>query len=378
MSILKLKDDKVTWLEINKKNLLHNVEEFKKIAPNSEIWPVVKSNAYGHGLNEVVKLLNKDKNVSGFAVVNLSEAQTVHRLTKKPIMVLSYFSHEKGGLVMANRHIVSLPVYDYQTIDYLDDLGKKLKKSFFINIKIDVGTTRLGFRVEDTDKAIDYIRAKKNLKVFSIFTHYAESESEKIVYTKEQLESFSKVAGKYFDIKIHSACTAACINLEKSQQDIIRLGIGLYGLWPSLAAQTNGIEQGMELRPVMSWKTRIIQIKDVKAGESIGYNRTYRCEQDCKIAVLPIGYNEGYDRLLSNKAKVLIKGKRYKVRGNICMNLSMVELPVDTDIKVGDDVLLLGKDKKDSISAEELAGLSQSINYSVVTKINSQIPRIIV
>lgn len=378
MSILKSKDNKINWLEIDKKNLLHNVEQFRKIAPNSQIWPVVKSNAYGHGLKEVVKVLDKDKNVSGFAVVNLDEAVAVHKISKKPIMVLSYFSWDKKGLVTANRHKISLPVYDYEAIDRLDDLAKKFKKDFWINIKIDTGTTRLGFRPEDADKAIEYVRSKKHIKVFSMFTHYAESEAEDLSFSNQQLETFNQIAGKYFDIKIHSACSAASVNLPNSQQDIIRLGVSLYGLWPSIAAKQNGESQGIELKPVLTWKTKIIQVKNVLAGDTVGYNRTYKCEEDCKIAVLPVGYNEGYSRLLSNKAEVLIKGQRYKVRGNICMNLCMVELPQDSDIKAGEEVVLLGHDKKQIVSAEDLARWSQTINYEVVTKISSQLPRLLV
>ncbi|RJQ33936.1 alanine racemase [Candidatus Parcubacteria bacterium] len=378
MFILKSKPKHLNWVEINKKNLLHNVAQFKNLAPNSEIWPVIKSNAYGHGFKEVLKILDKDKNVSGFAVVNLDEAISAQKKSKKPIMVLSYFNRDKKSLLAALRHKIYLPVYDYETIDYLADLGKKLKKVFWVNIKIDTGTNRLGFRTEEANKAIELIRTKKYLKVFSIFTHYAESEAENLDFSREQLTTFNSITSKYLDSKIHSACSAASIGMSDSQQDIIRLGISLYGLWPSRAAQQRGLAQGIELKPVLSWKTRIIQIKDIRIGESIGYNRTYRCEQTAKVAVLPLGYNEGYSRAFSNKAEVIIKGNRYKVRGNICMNLTMIELPEDTDIKVGEEVIVLGQNKEENISAEELASLSQTINYEVVTKINPQLPRILV
>lgn len=378
MPILKSKPKYLTWIELNKKNLLHNIAQYKQIASGSEIWPVIKSNAYGHGWREILSVLNKDENVSGLAVVSLDEAVLIQKNTKKPIMVLSYFKREKKALLSANKHNISLPVYDYETIDYLDDLGKKLKKDFLINIKIDTGTNRLGFRAEESDKAIDFIRSKKNLKVFSIFTHYAESESEDLDFSREQLNTFNSIAVKLLGARVHSACSAAAISLRDAQQNLIRLGISLYGLWPSTITKERGQSQGIELKPVLSWKTRIIQIKDIKVGESVGYNRTYRCLTNAKLAILPVGYNEGYSRLLSNQSEVLIKGKRYKVRGNICMNLTMVELPEDTDIKVGEEVMLLGQDKEENISAEELAKLSQTINYEVVTKINSQLPRLLV
>jgi alanine racemase len=368
----------LTWIEIDKKNLEHNFKQFKKIANHSELWPVVKSNAYGHGLSEVIKILDKDKNASGFMVVNLEEALQAVKLTKKPIMVLSYFAMDEDMLKKLAHKKISLPVYDLDMVDYLEHLGKKLKSKFDINIKIDCGTSRLGFKAESAEEAIEYVTKQKHLRLHSIFTHYAESEAEDKSFTREQFNIFNEIAGKYFDIKMHSACSASAISMPETQQDIVRVGIGLYGLWPSQATRQRGEQLGIKLRPVMSFKSKVVQIKDLRKGDSVGYNRTYTCSESCKLAILPVGYNEGYSRLFSNKAKVLIKGKRYSVRGNICMNLAMIELPASTHIKVGEQVTLLGHDGHDDISAEELAELSQTINYEVVTKIKKELPRQIV
>ena len=183
----------LTWIEINKKNLEHNLKQFNKVANHSELWPVVKSNAYGHGLVEVIKILDKDKNANGFMVVNLGEALQAAKLTKKPIMILSYFSMDEDLLKKVIHKKISLPVYDLDTVDYLDSL----KQEFLLNIKIDTGTARLGFKIEDTKEAIKYIETKKNLNIFSIFTHYAESEEEDQKFTKEQLEIFNKLTKDY-------------------------------------------------------------------------------------------------------------------------------------------------------------------------------------
>jgi len=368
----------ITWVEINKKNLEHNLKQFKKVANHSELWPVVKSNAYGHGLTEIVQILDKDNNASGFMVVNLDEALQVSKLTKKPIMVLSYFTMDEDLLRKLSHKKISLPVYNLDTVDYLNTLGKKFKTKFNINIKIDCGTSRLGFVAEEAEDAIEYVTKRKNLRLQSIFTHYAESESEDNTFTLQQLKKFHTVAAKYFDIKMHSACSAAAINVPETQQDIVRVGLSLYGLWPSQATRQRGESLGIDLQPVMSLKTKIVQIKELRQGDSIGYNRTYICQKVCKLAVVPVGYNEGYSRLFSNRAEVLIKGKRYKIRGNICMNLTMIELPQDTHIKVGEQVTLLGQDEHDNISAEELAEMSQTINYEIVTKIKKDLPRKIV
>lgn len=373
----------LNWVEINKENLAHNLAQYKKLATRSEIWPVVKSNAYGHGLKTIVGLLDKNEQASGFMVVNLEEALQVAELSRKPVMVLSYFDHDnQKALVVANQKKISLPVYDLATISFLNNLAKKFKNKFFINLKVDTGASRLGFRVEEIAKAAQEIKNSSWLELKSVFTHYAESEAKDLSFTETQLGLLNGVIGRFFSgwqgLKVHSACSASALSLPTSRQDIVRLGLGLYGLWPSESTRQRGEKLGLELKPVLSWKSKIIQIKNLLAGETIGYGRTYRCSEDCKIAVLPLGYHEGYSRLLSNRAKVLIQGQLYPVRGNICMNLTMVELPRSSRLIVGESVTILGEDKKERITAEELAALAQTINYEIVTKINSSLPRIII
>jgi alanine racemase len=373
----------LNWVEINKANLAHNLAQYKKLAPQSAIWPVVKSNAYGHGLKEIVGLLDKNKQASGFMVVNLEEALAVAELSQKPTMVLSYFDkNNREALALANQKNISLPVYDLETINFLNDLGKKLKHKFLLNLKIDTGASRLGFRSEEITRVASELKNKPWLELYSIFTHYAESEAENLTFTEKQLQILNNLVKQFFadfkDLKVHSACSASAISLPASQQHIVRLGLGLYGLWPSEVTRQRAAKLGLELKPVLSWKTKIIQIKNILAGETIGYDRTYECTEDCRIAVLPLGYYEGYSRLLSNKAQVLINGQRYKIRGNICMNLMMVELPQSSQLKRGETVTILGQEKKENISAEELATLSQTINYEIVTRIKTQLPRVII
>jgi alanine racemase len=361
----------LTWIEINKKNILHNIRQFKNLAPNSEFWPVVKANAYGHGSKEIVNFLADNEDVAGFMVANLEEALEIKPLTKKPIIVLSYFNREDVESLKKVDSQISLPIYDLDTLDYLDALNRE----FLLNIKIDTGTSRLGFELEDVKDAISQIEAKKNFKVSSIFTHYAESEAEEQVFTKEQLKAFQDITKDYTKYKLHSACSAATVALPESHGDIIRIGLAFYGLWPSESTKRRGWMSQMCLQPLMTWKTKVIQVKQLKKGDTVGYNRSYQCDRDCKIAVLPIGYNEGYDRLLSNTGEVLINGERCKIRGNICMNLSMVELPDSLDVEIGDIATLLGADKGQNISVDDLADKCQTINYEIVTRINPNLKR---
>ena len=159
-----------------------------------------------------------------------------------------------------------------------------------------------------------------------------------------------------------------------AQSNIIRAGLGFYGLWPSQVTKKRADQLAIDLRPLLSWKTKIVHIKQLKKGDSIGYNRTYRCKDDCQLAVLPIGYNEGYDRSLSNNSAVLISGQRYPVRGNICMNLTIVELPAKMKVEIGEVAYLIDPE----ITADELAEVAGTINYEIVTRINNNLPRVIV
>ncbi len=368
----------LTWIEISKNNLLHNLAQFKNIAPQSEIWPVVKSNAYGHGVAEVVKILNEVPETSGLALASLDEALALVDLTTKPLMVLSYFDRDEAKLELAAKRAISLPIYDLGAIDFLDALGKKIKQNFLVNLKIDSGTSRLGFRVEEATSAINYVLSKSNLKLHSIFTHYAESESEDLSFSRKQLSIFTDITKNFPDIKIHSACSAASVSLPESQATLIRLGLSLYGLLPSEPTKLRAEAINLDLKPILALKTTIIQLKPLKNGESVGYNRTYKASHDAQLAVLPVGYWEGLSRLLSNKASVLVKGVLCPIRGNVCMNLTMLELPLDLDVKVGDTVTLLGTDGDNQVTVEDWAKISLTINYEIVTKLNPQLPRIII
>lgn len=365
----------LTWLEISADSLRHNLHEYARIAPEAQIWPVIKSNAYGHGLKEVVEVLDKDEAAKGFMLANLSEAIMVKMWTAKPLMVLSYFEKEAEELNIALEQGISLPVYDLATAQYLDDLAASQNKKFVINIKVDTGTNRLGFRAEEAEEAIKQIQKYKNLQIFSVFTHYAESESADTAFSQRQLKILSDLKIIFPNYYYHSACSAAALNLPASQNDLVRLGISLYGLWASAATQESGKKLGISLEPVLSWKTKIIQLKKVKAQETIGYNRTYELKEDSQLAILPVGYYEGYSRSLSNQGLVIIQNKIYPVRGNVCMNLMMVEIPQEVTLSVGEEVVLLGQSKDCRVTADQLATLAKTINYEIVARLNPQTVR---
>jgi len=362
-----------SWLEINTKNLKHNINQFRLIlSPRVKIAAVVKSNAYGHGLIGVARAV--EKLVDYFCVVNLDEALELRQnKIKKPILVLSYYFDR---LPEATRKNIELVVYSAEQIKKLQAIGKRLNKKIKVHLKIDTGASRLGVEVGEGKKLFNLIKKQKNLILAGIFSHFAASEDDAI-YTQKQLACFQKISD---DLPIgaairHFACSAAALVEPDSRLDMIRLGIALYGLWPS--PKTRKIVQKkypqFNLKPALTWKTRVIQVKYITKDTPVGYNGTYVAQKRIKMAVLPIGYFEGYDRHLGNKGRVVIHNKICPIIGKICMNLCMVDASNVKNLKVDDKATLIG----DKITADELAEKIGTINYEVVTRINPHLPRLI-
>ncbi len=365
---------------ISKQNLLHNLRQFKKIVKSSQIMSVVKSNAYGHGLIQVAQAIQGE--TDWFATVNLDEALALRKTgIKKPILVLSYY--DLDAVIDAIKHNISLVAYDLKQIKFLDNAAGKLKKKAKIHLKVDVGTSRLGVL---KDEMLRFARAASkfsNIEIEGVFAHLAASE-EDINFTNEQLSLFDQCLFNLYRAGIepnitHIACSAAALVFKNSHRNMIRLGIGLYGLWPSEQAEKLALKvyPKFELKPVLSWKTKLIQIKNLKAGTFVGYGKTYKTRRATILAVLPVGYYEGFDRGLSNTGNVLIHGKKCKVLGRVCMNLTMVDVTDVKDVKVGDEAILIGRAEKQELTADQMAKHSGRINYEVVTSINPLIPRIL-
>lgn len=374
----------LTWVEINKKNIEDNLRQIRKIVgKNVKIMAVVKSNAYGHGMIEVAKIaLNSEADWLG--VINLTEAIKLREAKiKAPIFILSYWDTNE---IKKSKHISSFdfPVYTIEQARLLSKIAKKLKRKINIHIKIDTGTSRLGVI---TNQAVDFIKRIRKLKgviIRGIFSHFAASETD-IRYTNLQIKRFQSIirqlekTGIRVPIK-HISCSASTVISSKSYFDLVRIGLMMYGLWPSDKVKKIAQKKysWFKLKPVLSWKTKIIYLKEIPKNTPVGYDCTYITRRKTKLAILPVGYNEGYDRHLSNIGQVLVKGKRCPIRGRICMNLTIVDVTDLKDVKIKDEVVLIGKQKKEFISAEELAKKIGTINYEVVTRINPEVPRIFV
>ena len=366
-----------SWIEIDKEALEHNIESYKKIIRPAYLAPVIKSNAYGHGIGPIAKILDAHIDVDYICVVALQEALFLRSIgIKKPLLVLSIID---GDLEDAVDHAIDLITYDIAMAKELDAIARAKNKTASIHIKIDTGLSRLGLYNTDALQLVKEIHELSHVFIQGIFTHLAESESNDQTFTNQQRKVYSvfvkqvETLGVSIPLK-HIACSAATTANMSTNDTMVRLGIGLYGLWPSEENKflAQKLYPNFYLKPVLSWKTRIIQIKEIPAGSAVGYDRTHCVSKPTRIAIIPVGYWDGYDRRLSNKGIVLINNQKAPIIGRIAMNLSIVDI---TDLSVSKDheVTLLGNQK--GLTANDLAQQCNTINYEIVTRINPLLPR---
>jgi alanine racemase len=367
----------LTWLEINSRAIEYNLRQFKKLlGKNTLLMPVIKSNAYGHGFFNIAQICNKSPDVDRICVVSLAEALalTDQKLNKKPIFILSFFDKEIEKIKKAASKNIIFPLYTLTDAKLLNRVGERLKKKITVHIKIDTGTSRLGVLAEEAAQFITQVNKMKWLRIEGLWSHFASSE-EDLIFTKKQNGQLNFVYEELMKQGItipltHIACSAAITTGNLFHHNAVRLGISLYGLYPNLNKKI------LSLKPVLSWYTTVIQVKTVPSGTKIGYGGTFTTKKSTRIAILPIGYFDGYDRKLSNRGHVLIRGKICPIRGRICMNLCMVEVNKHVVVKAGDRVTLIGTEKTQTISADDMANWCQTINYEVVSRINPLLPRI--
>ncbi len=364
----------MTEIHVSKSALIHNLRAYGR-AVNADVMAIVKSNAYGHGLNLVASAIEKE--VAYFGVASLDEAieLRLHGKIRKPILVLSFYDLAK--VAEALKHKISLAVYDLKQAQSISAAAKKLKVTAKIHLKIDTGTSRLGIFPKDAAQFIDKLIHLSNIQIEGVFSHFAASEDDE-QFTRAQNHQFDAVLEELEwrgvnPIK-HIACTAAGAVVPASRHDLVRLGIGLYGLWPSEKIRKLA---KFDLKPVLSWHTQVVQVKTLPKGTNVGYSFGFKTTHETKLAVLPIGYYDGYDRKLSNVGEVLIGGKRCRVLGRVCMNLTMVDVTAVKDVKAGTPVVLIGRQGKEEITADEIAKKIGTINYEVVTRLNPNILRIL-
>jgi len=380
-----MKNKLLQWVEVDSEALRHNLYEFRRLIGKKRLLlATVKANAYGHGLEEVSSVVLQS-GADWLGVHSLEEGIRLrHAGMNCPILVLGYVVLE--ALENAVKHNLRLTVYRMETVHRLARLQPLQGKKIPLHVKVETGTHRQGIRMEDVPHFIKNIKAYPTLGVEGISSHFANIEdTTDHSYARHQLENFLELCkqleeeGIEIPIK-HIACTAAVILFPETFFDMVRVGIGMYGLWPSKETYVSCLLQNREpvsLKPVLSWKTRIAQLKSIPKGAYIGYGCTYRTTRETLLAVIPVGYYDGYSRAFSNISHVLIKGQRAPVRGRIAMDFTMVDVTDISGVKEEDEVVLIGKCEDEKITADALASFVGTINYEIVTGINPLIPRVI-
>ena len=365
----------LNWLEISKKALSDNIKTFRNLIGAGRILGVaVKGNAYGHGLVECSKIFLK-AGADYLCVNDLWEAEKLRSAQiKSPLLIMGYTSLK--DLKKAVELDCDLIVYNLETIEALG----KLKKPVNVHLKIETGNHRQGIEIKDLLKFIASFKKHKNLILKGVSTHFADIEDRiDHKYAIYQMAEFKKAVemlqknGLEPEFK-HCANSAAALVLPEAYFNFVRVGIGAYGLWPSEKTK-QAASPTLKLPPALTWKTLVAQVKDVKKGDLIGYGCTYEMSKKGRIAVLPVGYYDGYSRSLSNKGRVLIKGKFAPIVGRVCMNMIMVEVSHIRNVKLEDEVVLIGQQGNETLTAEEMADLLGTINYEVVTRINEELER---
>lgn len=377
--------ENLVWVEISKDALKANIKTFRSLTGEGTILaPCVKANAYGHGLIETAKIF-LESGANWLSVNSLYEAKALREAgITAPIYVLGYIAlSDLEEVLNLDLRIV---VYNKETVSHLGEIADRSGKKANIHIKIETGNNRQGVIKEEIVDFVQYILSFKNLEIEGLSTHFANIEDTKDhSYAESQLSRFNEIAAMVEDLGIkislkHSANSAATLLFPETHFEMVRPGIATYGMWPSdetFLSFSSERKMEVSLSPALSWKTKIAQIKVVPEGEFIGYGCTYKTTRETKIAILPVGYYDGYDRGISN-SHVLIRGKRAALRGRVCMNIIMVDVTDIPEASLEDEVVLLGQDFDEVISAEQFAKWANTINYEVTTRINDRIPRIYV
>lgn len=366
------------WAEIDLDAIAHNVREIKRIAGKRvEMMGVVKADAYGHGVLEVIRTL-LDNGVTQLAVSMLDEAIQIRKMgIEVPILILSYTDPARAEEIVING--VTQTVFSHDLAQALSTASVKLGRNVKIHVKVDTGMTRVGFMPGySAVKNIMEISKLPGLIIEGLFTHFASADESEKDYTMLQFERYISVCSELGRVGIHIPVKHVCnsagiIQYPEMHMDLIRPGVILYGLYPSQQVDRDKIH----LKPAMTLKANVILVKDVEQDTFISYGRTFRTSRLSRIATIPIGYADGYTRLLSNKGKVLVNGEFAPIVGRICMDQCMIDVTdLKQEVHVGDEVVIFGSQNGACISVDEVAADIGTINYEVVCIIGKRIPRV--
>jgi alanine racemase len=364
----------LTWAEINLDAIAHNVKAYKNhVGPDVEVMAVVKANAYGHGAAPVAKAA-LEAGAARLAVHRLHEAVELRKAgLTAPILIMGYTPPEAAEAVVRWRLTPSLI-----TLEFAQALSEKASTGSDpvpVHIKMDSGMSRYGLMPPEVPDFARAVRELPGLVLEGLFTHFATADALDQTYMRRQLAEFNAViiALRIAGIEIpltHAANSAAAMTLPESHFDAVRIGVAMYGLHPS-----NEWPPVFPIQPALCLKSSVCRVFDLPAGAGISYGRTFVTEKPIKAALVPVGYGDGYHRVLSNKAEVLIHGRRAPIRGRVCMDQFVVEVTHIPQVRIGDEVVLVGAQDGAVINSEEVARLAGTINYEITTALLPRVPR---
>ena len=364
------------WAEVNLDHLAHNMKEVKKgISKDTLACAVIKADGYGHGAVEIADTLEKS-GADRFAVATLTEAIELRKSgVQIPVMVMGYTPEEAFDTIL-DFDIVQT-VYTYEQARFFSEKALASGRKMTVHIKVDTGMSRLGFQTREQDlEKVKKILEMKGLTVEGIFTHFAVADDANKDFTYKQFARFQEFTRKLeadgYAIPIkHVSNSAAIIDLPEMNLDMVRPGLMLYGLYPSPEVD----HERIQLKKVLSLKARIALIKDLEKGRAISYGLIYETKETRRIATLPVGYADGFTRLLTEKASVLVNGNPYPVVGRICMDQTMVDITGE-EAALGDPVTIISNRDGDPNTVDVFAEMLGTINYEIVCMISRRVPRI--
>ena len=368
---------RATRAVINLNNLKHNIRAFRNyVSDKTAIMAVVKADGYGHGASVIAPIaLKHGASWLGVAFVEEGVLLREKGLTA-PILVLNPAFNNQAELYFS--HNLTPTIFTMETAKFFSALAEKNNYRLKFHLKVDTGMGRVGvFPYDKAEAFLGQVMKLPNLTCSGLYTHFATADETDKEYAKKQLTRFLYLTNKLKSKGIcppliHAANSAATMELPETWLDMIRLGISMYGHYPSKEVDKGNVC----LKPLMTLKSKVSFKKIVPAGSCISYGCTFITKKETPVATVPLGYGDGYSRLLSNKAHVLIRGKRHPVIGRICMDQFMVDISAEPEIKEGDEVVLFGEQKEAFIGVEELADLIGTINYEVLCAVGKRVPRV--
>lgn len=367
-----------TWVEISKAKLLQNIAIIKQAIGEAKLGVIIKGNAYGHGITQIVQVLQEVASVDWLIAFSLTEALTARQAGfSRSILVCGYVD---GSVLEAITNKIDLVLHDHASLERYQAAAEQAGKPVYVHLKVDTGLNRLGFTPQEALLVILDLQKSKQIIIRGLFSHFADSDAPDNWYAHAQVVKFEQLLNELTKMQInipiiHMANTVAVFRLTNICKSLVRIGGGVYGLRKTIAKNLIDIKY-QDLQPIITWKSRVIQVREVSAGSCISYGCSFKAEGDMRIATIPVGYADGYGRELSNNSVIYINGCLARVVGRVCMNLVMIDVTGVAKVAVGDEVVLLGD--IEGVRVFDLMQRLETIACDVTIRINWTISRFLV